>query len=83
MEPCPICGRYAELERHHMLHGSQRARAEEDNLVIGICGTCHRNLHDHGTFDRVLQMEAEHQWLKQDPNRTVDDFIRRYGKNYL
>lgn len=80
---CKICGRYGQMEVHHMLHGSMRALAEEDGLTTLLCHRCHMKLHDTGWHDRDLQREAEEMWLLQDHLRSVNDFIARYGKNYL
>ena len=80
---CHICRKWTRCELHHMLHGSMRKLADEDKLYVMLCPDCHRKLHDYGLYDKVLQQEAEHMWLSRDPNRTIDDFIKRYGKNFL
>ena len=78
---CYLCGAYGN-ERHHCLHGSMRANAEKDGLVVMLCRTCHANLHDHRINDLYLQQLGEKYWLDYTGN-TIQDFISRYGKNFL
>lgn len=70
------------VHEHHMLHGPNRSLADADHLVCGLCENCHRLLHDAGYHDLDLQQDAERAWLKTY-NKTIDDFISRYGKNYI
>lgn len=87
-EYCYICEMYKGLtvrgtELHHMCHGQGRRKlADADGLTVRLCHTCHTLLHDHGVHDRDLQQIAERTYLEHY-NKTVDDFIARYGKNYL
>lgn len=70
------------LERHHALHGTANRRlADQDGLTVWLCPRCHRELHDKGTGDRVLQRAAESIWLRTYGNR--EEFIKRYGKSRL
>lgn len=80
---CFLCGQWTWTpEVHHCLHGTGRRKlAEQDGLKVTLCPECHRKLHDKGFGDRYLQELAEDTWLKRN-NATVEDFIRRYGKNY-
>lgn len=82
-EKCFLCGQTYGLETHHCIHGSGRRRiADQDGLTVRLCHVCHRNLHDHGFFDRDLQMIAERAWIKYNGG-TIESFRARYGKNYL
>ena len=67
---------------HHCMHGSNRKLADADHLVCGLCEPCHRMLHDLGYHDLDLQQDAERAWLEHN-NATIEDWIKRYGKNYL
>jgi len=80
---CHICGRYGNMEEHHMLHGTgKRMLADKDKLTCLLCPECHRNLHDKGEHDLQLMQEAERIWLHKTGG-SIKKFIRRYGKNYL
>lgn len=77
---CNLQNVYTEV--HHCLHGSKRKLADEDGLTVHLCMNCHRKLHDIGVGDLYLEQEAEDAWLRTHPGATIEDFIKRYGKNY-
>lgn len=83
-EVCYKCGKLVGLQRHHCLHGTaNRKLAEIDGLWVYLCVDCHRDLHDRNTaFDGALMRLAERRYLDHY-NKTIPDFIARYGKNYL
>ncbi len=68
---------------HHMCHGvANRRLADEDRIVCGLCEQCHRLLHDKGYHDVDLIQDAEKAWLNFN-HATIEEWIKRYGKNYL
>ena len=84
---CWICQRLGldtpGTDLHHMLHGTSRRKlADEDGLTVYLCRQHHAALHDKGLYDLVLQQEAQQAWMDHY-NKTVNDFIERYGKSYL
>lgn len=80
---CYLCGSFANLQRHHAIHGwANRKLAEDDGLWVWLCMSCHVALHDHGTSDNELKATAETAWLEAT-GKTVEDFRRRYGKSFL
>ena len=49
---CYLCGSYANLQRHHAIHGwANRKLAEDDGLWVWLCMDCHAALHDKGKRD--------------------------------
>lgn len=79
---CFLCGQYA-TETHHCIHGTaNRKLADQDGLTVRLCNRCHRNLHDKGTLDKELQRIAQQKWMEAN-GKTLDEFIRRYGRSYL
>ena len=79
---CYLCGGYGS-DRHHCLHGTANRKAAEDaGLTVMLCHTCHMNLHDKGINDRYLQREAEEHWIIHN-KASVEDFIKKFGKNYI
>lgn len=79
---CYYCGK-TEVEKHHCWHGTaNRKLAEKDGLFVWLCHDHHMRLHDHGEHDKELMMAAEAAWIVHN-HKTIDDFIRRYGKNVL
>lgn len=81
---CYICGRFGKMQNHHMIHGNGRRNlADEDGLCVWLCMECHSRLHSTGAHDLELKQEAERRWMMDNPEKTIEDFIERYGKNYL
>lgn len=79
---CFICGGYGS-DRHHCLHGTaNRKLAEKWGLWVFLCHYCHMLLHDKGVNDKYLQQVAEKKWL-ETTGRTVEEFIKIFGKNYI
>lgn len=85
---CFFCGQQTGLERHHCLHGTANRRlAEQDGLWVWLCAECHRGTDGvHGmnghNLDASLKRAAEYAYMTTY-GKTKEDFIRRYGKNYL
>lgn len=82
---CLICGAWKPLEAHHIFHGTARRRlADEDGMIAYICRKCHRRIHDapERELDATLKAVGELLWC-QYYGKTKEDFIRRYGKNYV
>lgn len=82
-ESCYLCGQTYGLETHHCIHGSGRRKlADQDGLTVKLCHVCHANLHDHGFYDKDLQIVAQVNYQKHY-HKTKEDFRARYGKSYL
>ena len=84
---CFICSRYKcryvmANHTHHCLGGNKRQLADEDGLTVRLCHRCQQKLHDKSEHERDLQMIAEKAWLEHY-GKTVEEFIERYGKNYI
>lgn len=71
------------VHEHHCIHGvANRKLADKDGLTVFLCMACHNALHDKRLYDLKLQQYAEQVWLDHY-GKTVDEWIKRYGKNYL
>ena len=81
---CHICGRKdRRLERHEVLHGSNREKSKQLGLWIEVCDSCHKVIHfGNGELDKCQKREAEEIALKHY-GWTQVEFIYRFGKNYL
>ena len=76
---CPNYG----TEVHHMIFGTaKRKLADQDGLTVHLCHYHHFMLHRHGLHKEELQQLAEKTWLEHY-NKSIEDFIQRYGRNYL
>ena len=87
LEHCIECGTsYVEL--HEVFYGiANRKKSIEDGLVIPLC----KKYHHHGNLigihqDKDLNLKykkiAERKWLEYY-DKSINDFINRYGQNYL
>ena len=79
---CYLCGCQRNLQLHHTWHGSNRKLADKDGLTVWLCLPCHQRLHDKGDHDRYLMEVGEKAYLSHY-NKTIGDFINRYGKNVI
>lgn len=79
--------RIGNLHRHECFFGtSNRKLSIEDGLVVFLKPELHnmsnKGVHFNKEFDLMIKKEAEKVWLEYY-NKTIDDFIKRYGRNYL
>lgn len=76
------------LERHEVFEGrtSNREKSIEDGLVIFITPDIHRtsnySIHLNPKKWEWLKVVAQKAW-QEYYNKSKEDFIKRYGKNYL
>lgn len=81
---CYLCGLKA-VNKHEVIYGRNRVHSMEDGLVIPLCMNCHtghRGIHNNREIDDYMHKLAEEKWLEYY-NKTIEDFIERYGRNYL
>lgn len=75
------------LHRHEVFYGTaNRQKSIEDGLVVYLTPELHNmsneGVHFNKEFDLELKQAGEQIWLNYY-NKTIDDFIKRYGRNYL
>ena len=79
--------RFEGSHRHEIFYGTaNRQKSIEDGLVIFLRPEDH-NMSDNGIhanidFDLYAKRQAQKRWM-EFYNKNKDDFIRRYGRNYL
>lgn len=83
---CYLCKRHGlyvdGTDSHHMLFGNKKPQADEDGLTVQLCHYHHMRLHQNSEHQLELKQLAERVWLDHY-NKTIDDWIARYGKNFL
>ena len=84
---CYVCGNSNNLHYHHIMFGKNRNKADKDGLTVYLCYNHHEGTNGvHGKngheLDIKLKQIAEEIWLKHN-NKTINDFIIRYGRNWL
>ena len=79
---CFLCMRHVGTECHHVFEGTaNRKKSEEDGMKIYICRTCHNWLHRNPGAMTPIKQRAQQVWEEKYGSR--DDFIRRYGWDYI
>lgn len=89
MPPSPTYSteRHGNLHRHEIFFGvANRKKSIRDGLVVFLSPAMH-NMSDNGVhfnreFDIYLKQIGQKAWMDYY-NKTVEDFIREYGRNYL
>lgn len=66
--------------------GKNRQKSIEDGCCVYLCGKHHNQsnlgVHFNKELDNMLKQQTEIAWMKKY-NKTTDDFIKRFGKNYV
>ena len=84
---CFVCEATIGLHKHHIFYGTaNRKKSEQDGCWIYLCGK-HHNLSNEGVhfnkmLDTKLKKYTERKWCS-NYKKTPNDFLKRYGRNYL
>ena len=83
---CYVCGS-TKINIHEVYYGTKnRNKSIEDGCCIYLCPTHHNmsnaGIHFNHDLDLQVKKSMESKWL-ETYNKTIDDFIMRYGRNYL
>ena len=83
---CIVCEMPFNIHIHEVYFGKNRQKSIEDGCCVYLCGKHHNQsnegVHFNHELDMKLKKEMEVAWLKYY-NTSIDDFIKRYGRNYL
>lgn len=83
---CYICNTTQNIHIHEVYFGKNRKKSIEDGCCVYLCGKHHNQsndgVHFNHSLDQKLKKKMESQWLKHY-NKTLEDFIKKYGRNYL
>lgn len=87
LDKCYICGTSSGVALHEVFYGTaNRKKSKEDGMVIPLCGVHHNmsgvGVHYNKELDLRLKQYAQRVWMKYY-NKTEEDFIDRFGQNYL
>ena len=83
---CYVCGTSQNIHIHEVFFGKNRKISIEDGCCVYLCGR-HHNLSNEGVhfnhnLDLQLKRTMEEKWLEYY-DKTIDDFISKYGRNFL
>lgn len=79
--------RFIGLHRHEVFFGVRnRQKSIDDGLVVFLTPELHnmskKGVHYNKDFRDIMQKQAQMIWMLHY-NKSTEDFIKRYGKNYL
>lgn len=80
---CYLTGVSCTTARHEIFNKHARQFSKEDGLWIAVSPEAHERLHNDYALWNKLKQEAEIKWLVADFERSIKDFVERYGRNYL
>lgn len=84
---CYFCRRFGATEEHHIFGGvANRKKSERDGLKVDLCHFCHNEPPNgvHFNKDRNIRLRqiGQRAWMEHY-GKTIEDFIKEYGKNFL
>lgn len=83
---CYVCGTTLNLHCHHVFYGTaNRKLSDEDGCIVWLCERHHTGIagvHHNKKVDLTLKARFQKAWMEKN-NKTVEEFIQRYGRNYL
>lgn len=83
---CFVCKTTLGLELHHCFFGSaNRKLSDVDGCTVYLCRDHHTGpygVHCNRQLDLSIKRQCQTAWQEQY-QKSVDDFIARYGKSYL
>lgn len=81
---CFLCRIAVATDTHHIYGGPNRSRSEEDGEVVRLCRPCHNAVHagkHSGELQKKLHQLGQVKW--EMVYGTREEFLKRYGRNYL
>ena len=81
LDKCFLCGSEGYTDEHHIFGGPVRKTSDRYGLVVHVCRSCHRDLHDRGgkSMD-YLHTIGQRTYEEKIGNRKsfITEFIRSY-----
>ena len=80
-EVCYLCNKpMGNGDLHHVFNGAYKSKSEEDGFIVYVHRVCHDFIHTHAMTRTTIKARAQKVYEKE---HTREEFIQRYGKNYL
>ena len=83
---CYVCNSENNIHIHEVYFGKNRKKSIEDGCCVYLCGKHHNQSKDGVHYNHDLDLELKKQmelYYLIYYNKSIEDFIKRYGKNYL
>ena len=84
-DKCFVCGKAFGSDTHHIFGGPNRRLSEEDGLTVRLCRQCHDDVHFDAelSYPMQLALKQKGQEAYENAGHTREEFVKRYGRNYL
>ena len=86
MGNCFICGKWGQLERHHVFGSYNRDNSEQYGLTVNLCHACHNEPTDGVHHNREMADRLK-RWAQEkcmaDQSWTVEQWRAVFRRNYL
>ena len=82
LDKCYICGKWGNVEEHHVFGGPCRSASDRYGLVVHLCRDCHRHLHDKGG-ETMLYLHQRGQMIYEERFGNRNAFIKEFIRSYL
>ena len=82
LEHCFLCGK-PSTQFHHVFGASNRNNATDDDMFIPVCWNCHINKIHNEPSQRTDYGLKQFAQAVFEETHTREEFMKRYGKNYL
>ena len=81
---CYLCGKYGDMEMHHIFGGANRINTTKYGLVVPLCHACHNEppYGVHFNRENMDKLKAEGQRAFESMS-SHEEFMRIFGENYL
>lgn len=71
---------YTQVEKNEVFSGSYRSISMEDGMIAPLCTFCHKLFHKDIMLNLYYKVKFQKEYMK---THTLDEFIARYGQNYI
>ena len=82
LDRCYICGAFGHTDEHHIFGGSCRKTSDRLGLVVHLCRSCHRNVHERDS-QTMLYLHQKGQMIYEEHIGTREEFIKEFIRSYL
>lgn len=83
-DKCFLCRNAFGTDWHHIFGGPNRKLSEKDGLKIRVCRACHEEIHEGRSSKRLMDSLHELGQVQYEAHgHTREEFMARYGRNYL
>lgn len=83
---CLVCNTTYDLHKHHVFYGiANRKLSDKHGCWCWLCAN-HHNMSDQGihfdkTLDKTVKAQCQRMWMGDD--RTVEEFIKIFGRSFI